>query len=166
MARYTLPSLLQGHPPSQSSGTLMSLQEGIAVLRARMGLQQALSRLALGRRTDVPTEPPPYPATNLRLPASCLRYLTPVFPLPVPAHSSQTEAPRFVPQRTVAPTTPPARRGEERQGRGRYVPSRHQGVRREARTGSLQEQGTYRLDPSNRAQPPHPIQNKTPLPNW
>ena len=29
-ARYTLPSLLQGHPPSQSSGTLMSLQEGIA----------------------------------------------------------------------------------------------------------------------------------------
>ena len=44
LARYTLPSLLQGHPPSQSSGTLMSLQEGIAVLRARMGLQQALSR--------------------------------------------------------------------------------------------------------------------------
>ena len=33
-----------GDPPSQSSGTLMSLQEGIAVLRARMGLQQALSR--------------------------------------------------------------------------------------------------------------------------
>ena len=41
--------------------------------------------------------------------------------------------------------------GEEKGGgeRGRYVPSRHQGVRREARTGSLQEQGTYRLDPSN-----------------
>lgn len=30
----------------------------------------------------------------------------------------------------------------------------------------LQEQGTYRLDPSDRAQPPHPAQNKTPLPNW
>jgi len=35
LARYTLPSLLQGHPPSQSSGTLMSLQEGIAAPRSR-----------------------------------------------------------------------------------------------------------------------------------
>ena len=34
MARYTLPSLLQGHPPSQGSGTLMLLQEGIAVPRS------------------------------------------------------------------------------------------------------------------------------------
>ena len=65
LARYTLPSLLQGHPPSQSSGTLMSLQEGIAVLCARMGLQQALSRLALGRRTDVPAEPPQCPEPNI-----------------------------------------------------------------------------------------------------
>ena len=43
----------------------MSLQEGIAVLCARMGLQQALSRLALGRRTDVPAEPPQCPEPNI-----------------------------------------------------------------------------------------------------
>lgn len=93
LARYTLPSLLQGHPPSQGSGTLMSLQEGIAVLRARMVVLKPSCPDPSGRCPDVPTEPPPYPATNLRLPASCLRYLTPVFPLPVPAHSSQAECP-------------------------------------------------------------------------
>ena len=96
----------------------MSLQEGIAVLRARMGLQQALSRLALGRRTDVPTEPPPYPATNLRLPASCLRYLTPVFPLPASAHTlPKLSLPRFVPVATCTHYSTFPERGRER-GRG------------------------------------------------
>lgn len=66
-----------------------------------------------GRHPDVPTEPPWHPNTYLSPSASCLRYLTPVFPLPVPAHSSQTERPRFVPHRAAAPTTPPARRRGE-----------------------------------------------------
>ena len=35
------------------------------MLCARMGLQQALSRLALGRRTDVPAEPPQCPEPNI-----------------------------------------------------------------------------------------------------
>ena len=92
------------------------------------------------------------PSTQRSFLASCLRYLTPVFPLPVPAHSSQAEGPavRSLPHsRTLTSHTG---KGREKQGRGRYVPSRHQGVRREARTGALQEQGTYRLDPLNLTQ--------------
>lgn len=50
-----------------------------------------------GRHPDVPTEPPWHPNTYLSPSASCLRYLTRVFPLPVPAHSSQAEGPRLSP---------------------------------------------------------------------
>ena len=71
-----------------------------------------------GKCPDVPTEPPPYPAANPSFPASCLRYLTRVFPLPVPAHSSHSEQPAVrIPAaqpRTLPRTT----------GRGREVGER------------------------------------------
>ena len=65
LARYTLPSLLQGHPPSQSSGTLMSLQEGIAVLRARMVVLKPSCPEFSGKRTDLHTESPQCPQLNV-----------------------------------------------------------------------------------------------------
>ena len=92
LARYTLPSLLQGHPPSQSSGTLMSLQEGIAEPRA-CGYNESFLDEPSGRQPDAPTEPPRYPDTYLCLLVSYLRYLTRVFPFPVPAQSSHSEQP-------------------------------------------------------------------------
>ena len=144
-----------GDPPSQSSGTLMSLQEGIAEPRAH-GCDEPFHRKSAGRRPDVPTEPPRHPNTYLSPSVSCLRYLTRVFPLRVPAQSSQAEQPAV---RTPAAQPHPlfhlpgeGGKGGRTRGRGRYVPSRHQGVRRGARTGSLQELGTYRLDPSNLTQ--------------
>ena len=94
MARYTLPSLLQGHPPSQSSGTLMSLQEGIAEPCAHM----VVLKPPAGRRSDLPCGVTAMPSTQYSILASCLRYLTRVFPLPVPAHSSHSEQPRFASQ--------------------------------------------------------------------
>jgi len=128
----------------------MSLQEDIAVLRARMVVLKPSCSEPAGRCPDLPYGVTAMPWTQYSFLASCLRYLTRVFLPRLRAHSSQTERPWVVPHRASAPTTPPARRrGGSLQGRGRYVPSRHQGVRREARTGSLQEQGTYRLDPSN-----------------
>ena len=92
-ARYTLPSLLQGHPPSQSSGTLMSLQEGIAEPCAqRLAMSLFIASLWVDALTSH-TDPPRYPDTYMPLLASCLRYLTRVFPFPVPAQSSQAESP-------------------------------------------------------------------------
>ena len=107
MARYTLPSLLQGHPPSQSSGTLMSLQEGIAVLRARMVALKPSCREPAGRCPDTHTEPPPHPNTYLHLSASCLRYLTPVFPSPPPRtlFPSRGTAVRSLPHSRTLPRT-------------------------------------------------------------
>lgn len=102
-----------------------------------------------GRHPDAPTEPPPHPAINPHIPASCLRYLTPVFPPPASAYTlPKPSSPRFIPGRTIRTLPRTTGRGREVREK-RYVPSRHQGVRRGARTGSLQEQGTYRLDPSN-----------------
>ena len=84
MARYTLPSLLQGHPPSQSSGTLMSLQEGIAEPCARMVVLKPSCREPAGRRSDLPCGVTAMPSTQYSILASCLRYLTRVFPSPPP----------------------------------------------------------------------------------
>ena len=74
------------------------------------------------------------------------------------AHSSQAEGPRFSPLRATRTLPRTTERGMEGAGRGWSVPSRHQGVRSGARTGSLQEQGTYRLDQ------PYPKQPKTKTP--
>lgn len=83
----------RGTRPRFSSGTLMSLQEGIAVLRARtVAVSPFVPNLLVGALTSH-TEPPPHPATNLRLPASCLRYLTPVFPSPPPRTLFPNRAP-------------------------------------------------------------------------
>ena len=166
MARYTLPSLLQGHPPSQGSGTLMSLQEGIAEPCARMVVLKPSCREPAGRRSDLPCGVTAMPRTPIFILGKLFAVPNPSIPLPLSAHTLPTASSRGShPCRAAAPTTPPARRGEERQGRGRYVPSRHQGVRREARTGSLQEQGTYRLDPSNPTEPNHHIQPKIKTPH-
>ena len=48
-----------------------------------------------GRRSDLPCGVTAMPSTQYSILASCLRYLTRVFPLPVPAHSSHSEQPRF-----------------------------------------------------------------------
>ena len=48
-----------------------------------------------GRRSDLPYGVTAMPSTQYSILASCLRYLTRVFPLPVPAHSSHSEQPRF-----------------------------------------------------------------------
>ena len=107
-----------------------------------------------GRHPDAPTEPPPHPAINPHIPASCLRYLTPVFPPPLPRTLFPSRAARgsFPAAQSAPYLAPQGREKRKGMGRGRYVPSRHQGVRSGARTGSLQEQGTYRLYPLNLTQ--------------
>ena len=117
MARYTLPSLLQGHPPSQSSGTLMSLQEGIAVLRARMVALEPSCREPSGRCPNLPyglTTAPKYLSCS---PVSCLRCLTPAFPSPPPRtlFPSRGPAVRSLPHSRTLPRTI---------GRGREVGER------------------------------------------
>ena len=71
-----------------------------------------------GRRSDLPCGVTAMPSTQYSILASCLRYLTRVFPLPVPAHSSHSEQPAVrIPAaqpRTLPRTT----------GRGREVGER------------------------------------------
>ena len=67
-----------GDPPSQSSGTLMSLQEGIAEPCARM-CSGTPREGALTTHTEPHDTQIPILSCS---PASCLRYLTPVFPFP------------------------------------------------------------------------------------
>lgn len=84
-------------------------------------------------------------------------------PSPFPHTLPKPSSPWFAPlPRSHAPYLVP-QGGGGKQGRGRYVPSRHQGVRRGARTGSLQEQGTYRLDRPTK--PNHHIQPKIKTPH-
>ena len=124
--RYT-PSFLQGHPPSQSSGTLMSLRAiplslrlGVLypsfaptgapalaelghpdvasgryswAVRARMVVLKPSCREPSGRRLDLPYGVTAMPSTQRSFLASCLRYLTPVFPPRFRVHSSQAEQP-------------------------------------------------------------------------
>ena len=73
--RY-LPSFLRRNPPSQSSGTLMSLQEGIAEPRAlAWGCNKPLlDEQPSGRSPDLPAEPPRHPNTYLCLLASSPRF--------------------------------------------------------------------------------------------
>ena len=116
MARYTLPSLLQGHPPSQSSGTLMSLQEGIAVLRARMVALEPSCREPSGRCPNLPyglTTAPKYLSCS---PVSCLRCLTPAFPSPPPRTLFPSRGPAFrsLPHSRTLPRT--IGRGERSKG--------------------------------------------------
>ncbi len=132
-----------------------------------MRYKESFHRKPTGRCPDTPTEPPPhpntYPVSRRRVCGTSPQYSSPR----LRAHSSQAEGPRCIPLRathTLPRTT--GRGGGRKQGRGRYVPSRHQGVRSGARTGSLQEQGTYRLDPSNpsrilNSHPNHRIHPKT-----
>ena len=72
-----------GDPPSQGSGTLMSLLEGIAAPRSH-SCGKPFHTEPAGRRIDFlygTTTAPKYLSCSL---ASCLRYLTPVFPSPPP----------------------------------------------------------------------------------
>lgn len=116
-----------------------------------MRLQYAFSRRAFGK---APRRPYGTPSAPKYLSAS-LGELSAVPNPSIPPPRFRTVFPSRAargshPCRTAAPYLVP-QGGEGSRGRGRYVPSRHQGVRRGARTGSLQELGTYRLEPPKKA---------------
>ena len=160
MARYTLPSLLQGHPPSQSSGTLMSLQEGIAVLRARMGLQQAprppyRTTAILGCQPSFPGELSAVP--NRSIPSPPPRTLFPSrasrgsFPNAQPhptSHHREGERGRGEAVCSVATSGCPTRSEDGFPAGARNIPPRPVQPKRH---------------PKLLAQPPPPTQNKKPL---
>ena len=79
-----------------------------------------------------------------------LQYSPP--PLPRTLFPSRAARGSFPAAQSAPYLAPQGREKRKGMGRGRYVPSRHQGVRSGARTGSLQEQGTYRLYPLNLTQ--------------
>ena len=120
-------------------------------VRARMVVLKPSCREPSGRRLDLPYGVTAMPSTQRSFLASCLRYLTPVFPPPLPRTLFPSRAARgsFPAAQSAPYLAPQGREKRKGMGRGRYVPSRHQGVRSGARTGSLQEQGTYRLYPLN-----------------
>ena len=140
-----------GHPPSQSSGTLMSLQEGIAEPCAR--------KLAVR-----------YPEPNIQswraVCGTSPQYSPSPFPHTLPKPSARGSFPAAQPH----PLLHLPGEGERIVGERSVCSVATQGVRSGARTGSLQEQGTYRLDPSNpsrilNSQPNHRIQPKNKAPN-
>lgn len=97
-----------GDPPSQSSGTLMSLQEGIAVLRARMCIGTPWE----GTLTSQ-TEPPQCLQPNL-YPWRAVCGTSPQHSLPrLRAHSSQAEEPRCIPRRATRTHYSTCPEGEE-----------------------------------------------------
>ena len=84
--RYTLPSLLQGHPPSQGSGTLMSLQEGIAVPRSHSCGKPFRTEPA-GRRLNLPYRTTTAPGYQSSSPGKLSAVPNPSIPLPASAHT-------------------------------------------------------------------------------
>ena len=108
-ARYTLPSLLQGHPPSQSSGTLMSLQEGIAGPRVHAATANPCSMSpqvgALTSHTESPQCPQPNVHSWRAVCGTQPQYSPSPFPHTLPTASSprfaslpRSHAPYLVPQ--------------------------------------------------------------------
>ena len=103
------------------------------------------------------TESPQCPEPNIHSRRAVLRYLTPVFPLPASAHTLPKPSARGS-FHTAHPHPLLHLPGEgERVSRGEAGMFRRDIRVSDAKRGRVpQEQGTYRLDPSNRAQPPHP----------
>ena len=96
MARYTLPSLLQGHPPSQSSGTLMSLQEGIAAAVRAWSCGKPFSSLSPleGALTSHSGATAMHPNPNIPFPGELSAVPHPEYSPPrLRAHPSQAERP-------------------------------------------------------------------------
>lgn len=149
LACYTLPSLLQGpalaglgHPDVASgrcSGTALACAtKNSFIASPRVGTQTPLRNL---HRTRL--------LTRIFRRAVCGTSLQYSPPLPCTLFPSRAARGSFPAAQSAPYLAPQGREKRKGMGRGRYVPSRHQGVRSGARTGSLQEQGTYRLYPLN-----------------